>query len=307
LFVIARNSTFTYKGKPVKVKQVSEELGVRYVMEDNNLARRIAEEVIAMCPEVPMAYYLMAYVHGWDYWLGNTPRESIDKAMEMLQKALALDDTYAEAHGLLSNIYFLRREYDKSIAAGERAVALSPSGATAIAYYATDLHFAGRSEEAIPLFQKAIRLNPFGPNFYYNNFGIALIAAGRYEEAVSAYKKLIQRAPNSIGSHMYLAAAYIMMGREKEARAEAAEVFRLSPKFSLETWKKRRDSRTPVFQDQSVRDTFDDALRKAGLKCSFGIVVRPGKGRGIMASKPILPGMSQGCFNYRIECGLWLP
>ena len=33
LFVISRNSTFTYKGKPVKVKQVSEELGVRYVLE----------------------------------------------------------------------------------------------------------------------------------------------------------------------------------------------------------------------------------------------------------------------------------
>jgi len=33
MFVIARNSTFTYKGKPVKVQQVSEELGVRYVLE----------------------------------------------------------------------------------------------------------------------------------------------------------------------------------------------------------------------------------------------------------------------------------
>ncbi len=33
LFVIARNSTFTYKGKPVNVKQVAEELGVRYVLE----------------------------------------------------------------------------------------------------------------------------------------------------------------------------------------------------------------------------------------------------------------------------------
>jgi TolB-like protein len=33
LFVIARNSTFTYKGKPVKVKQVAEELGVKYVLE----------------------------------------------------------------------------------------------------------------------------------------------------------------------------------------------------------------------------------------------------------------------------------
>jgi len=33
LFVVARNSTFTYKGKPVKIQQVSEELGVRYVIE----------------------------------------------------------------------------------------------------------------------------------------------------------------------------------------------------------------------------------------------------------------------------------
>ena len=33
MFVIARNSVFTYKGKPVKVKQVSEELGVKYVLE----------------------------------------------------------------------------------------------------------------------------------------------------------------------------------------------------------------------------------------------------------------------------------
>ena len=33
IFVIARNSTFTYKNKPVKVKQVAEEMGVRYVIE----------------------------------------------------------------------------------------------------------------------------------------------------------------------------------------------------------------------------------------------------------------------------------
>ena len=43
LLVIARNSTFTYKGKPVKVKQVAEELGVRYVLEGS--VRRAGDEV----------------------------------------------------------------------------------------------------------------------------------------------------------------------------------------------------------------------------------------------------------------------
>ena len=357
LFVIARNSTFTYKGKPVNVKQVSEELGVRYVLEgsvqksgdrlritaqlidaltghhlwaerydrnlkdifvlqdeitmkiltatqvklttgelslgdrkhykgkqgldcylkilegsgylerqnieDNNLARRIAEEVIAMCPEVPMAYQLMAWVHLLDYWVGspNSPQESTVKGIEMIQKALALDDTLAEAHALLSHFYIQKRDYDKAVAEGERAVALNPSGATAIAFYAVSLQYACRPEEAIPLFQKAIRLNPFGPVFYHNNLGLTLANTGRYEEAVSALKKVVQRAPNHMLIHVWLAATYSMMGREKEARAEAEEVLRINPKFTL-------DSLTKIlpYKDQSISDNYINGLRKAGLK-----------------------------------------
>ena len=355
LFVIARNSTFTYKGKPVKVKQVSEELGVQYVLEgsvqksgdririnaqlidaftgrhiwaerynrdltdifalqdeitlkvltaiqvkltgaelslgygkyyggeqgldcylkimegndyverynikDNNLARRIAEEVLAMCPEVPMAYLLMANVHSIDYWLGSTPRESFEKGIEMVQKALALDNTLAEAHGLLGYFYTMKREHEKGIAEGERAVALNPSGATVLVNYASSLYFAGRSEEAIPLLQKAIRLNPFGPGLYYQFLGNALRMTGRFEEAVSAYKKAIQRAPNNLWSHILLTATYSMMGRENEARAEAAEVLRINPKFSPDFFAK-----TAPLKDKSETDKIVNALRKAGLK-----------------------------------------
>jgi adenylate cyclase len=358
LFVIARNSTFTYKGKPVKVKQVSEELGVRYVLEgsfqrsgdrvritaqlidaltgnhlwaerydrdlkdtfalqdevtlkvltatqvkltegeqalgygkyyggkqgldcylkimegndlvsrrnikDNNLARRIAEEALAMCPEVPMAYLLMACVRMNDYWFGSTPQESIEKGIELVQKALALDDNLAEAHGLLGSLYTQKREYEKGIAEGERAVALNPGGATVLVSYAQSLSFSGRSEEAIPLFQKAIRLNPNAVGSYYNyyqNLGNAFVMTGRYEEAVSAYKKSIQRTPNFLWSHMMLTATYSMMGREEEARAEAAEVLRINPKFSVDFFAK-----TSLIKEQSVRDKVFNALRKAGLK-----------------------------------------
>ena len=127
-----------------------------------------------------------------------------------------------------------KREYDKAIAEGERAVALNPGGTAVLANYAMSLSFAGRPEEAIPLFQKAIRLNPFGPSYLYRDFGIALRMTGRFEEAVSAYKKAIQIAPDNIFAHIGLAATYSMMGREKEARAEAAEVLRINPKFSVD-------------------------------------------------------------------------
>jgi adenylate cyclase len=360
LFVVARDSTFTYKGKPVKVKQVSEDLGVRYVLEgsvqrsgdrvritaqlidaltgnhlwaerydrdlkdifalqddvtlkvltairvkltegelfsgygkyyggkqgldcylkimegndlvshrnikDNNLARRIAEEALAMCSQVPMAYVLMAYVHQNDYWLGSTksPQESTEKAIELVQKALALDDALAEAHGFLGFLYTQKREYEKGIAQGERAVALNPGDSTVLVYYAISLNFAGRSEEAITLLQKAIRLNPVGSFYNYLcnlHLGNALMFTGRYEEAVSAYKKAIQCAPNNMWPHIMLTATYSEMGREKEAQAEAAEVLRINPKFSLDFWGK-----TALVKEQSVRDKVFNALRKAGLK-----------------------------------------
>jgi adenylate cyclase len=357
LFVIARTSTSTYKGKPVRVKQVSEELGVRYVLEgsiqrsgdrvrinaqlidaltgnhlwadsydrdlkdifavqdditirtlgstqvkltgggpvwrpekyykgkqgldcylklieandygsrwniqDNNMARRMTEEAIAMCPENPMGYCWLGWVCFRDYWLGNTksPRETLEKGTEMAQKALAMDDSIAEAYALLCVLYIAKREYDKAIAEGERAVALNPGGTIPLLNYANSLTFAGRPEEAIPLFQKAIRLSPFGPSYLYRHFGEALRITGRFDEAVSALKKAIQLAPDDFSSHIFLEVTYSMMGREKEARAEAAEVLRINPKFSVDLWAK-----SPLYKDQSETDKVVNAMRKAGLK-----------------------------------------
>ncbi len=357
LFVIARNSSFTYKGKPVKVNQVSEDLGVRYVLEgsvqrsanrvritaqlidaltgrhlwgeryehelkdlfdlqdeitfnivtamrvkltegeqastrskwakyskrkqgldcylkllestkyslgynieDTRKARRIAEEAIAMCPDMPGGYIRLGWVHNQEYVVG-LGKESLEKGIEMAQKALAMDDSISGAHALLCALYTLKKEYGKAIAEGERAVALDPGGAHSHGHYANSLSWADRPEEAIPIFQKAIRLNPFGTTALYLNFGIALMKTGWFEEAVLAYKKAIQRAPDSVAAHILLASTYIYLGREKEGRVEAAEVLRINPEFSVEKSGKVIPFRTP-----SERDKFVDALHKAGLK-----------------------------------------
>ena len=148
----------------------------RMTVADTNQARQIAEEGLAMCPEGPAFYRILAIVNLNDFHLGSSkaPRESIEKAEELLQKALAIDDNNAETHGNLSQVYSRKREYDKAIAAAGRGVTLDPGSSWALYRYALALIMAGRPEEAIPLFEKAIRLNPLGPSVFYDDFGIAL-------------------------------------------------------------------------------------------------------------------------------------
>jgi adenylate cyclase len=357
LFVISPPTTFSYKGKQVKVKQVSEELGVRYVLEgsvqrsadririnahlidaltgrpiwaerydgdlkdlfalqdeitmkiltatqvkltegeqavtvatyykgkqgldcylkyyegtgylrrgtiqDDNVARRIGDEVIAMCPQNPMGYFLLGLVHLQEYRLSNTksPRETLEKGIELAQKMLALDDSIAAGHALLSYFYSMKGEHEKAIAEGERAVSLNPGAALANGAYANSLYHAGRPGEAIPFFQKAARLCPVTGSTLHVPIGNALMHTERFEEAVSEYKKAIRLSPDNILAHVGLAGTYSMMSQEKEAHAEATEVLRINPKFSVDYFAK-----TLSYKDQSKKDKTISALRKAGLK-----------------------------------------
>jgi adenylate cyclase len=171
--------------------------GVNYFqghnLDDTRMARRIAEEAIEMCPDNPLVYGLMGQVNQMEYWLGlgKSPRQSIEKGMEMAQKALVLDYSLAGAHRLLSILYTLKREYEKAIAAAERGVALDPGGARRHLQYGMSLNYGGRSEEAIPELQKAIRLDPLGRSGNLLHLGHAYRVTGQFEKAVCAYKKAI--------------------------------------------------------------------------------------------------------------------
>jgi adenylate cyclase len=241
----------------------------RRTVEDNNVARRLTEEAISICPENPVGYSQLAHVYNVDYVLGNTksPRETLEKAIELAQKALAMDDSLPLPHIFLVGLYSHKREYDKAIAEGERAVALDPSGSDSCASYAAALLFACRPEEAIPMFQKAIRLNPNADTIAFLNLGHALRMTGRFEEAVSAFKKALQRAPNNLTVHIGLGATCSLMGREKEARAEAEEILRINPRFSLDYFKM-----ISPYKDPLEIDKIADALRKAGAEVRSDII-----------------------------------
>jgi adenylate cyclase len=354
LFVIARNSTFAYKGKPVKVQQVSEELGVRYVLEgsvrkdgnniriaaqlidaltgnhlwaerydrnlkdiftvqdeitkkiitamqvkltegeqakthamgtknleaylkflqarelgmrfnpeSNALAKQLAEEAIALDPMYTRAYAVLGWIHQVDAWLGisKSPKDSIDKSIELYQKAITLDDTYGAAHAFLGWLFSMTGQHDKAVAEGEKAVALNPNSADSHSALGNILRFAGRYEESILEYKTAIRLNPIPPGMYLYSLGSSYALMGNLDEAITWGEKAVRRDPNSMMAHLFMAGFYSRAGRDEEARVEAAEVLRINPKFSLENFAK-----SVTYKKQEDVERTVSALRKAGLK-----------------------------------------
>ena len=353
LFVIARNSTFTYKGKPVKVQQVSEELGVQYVLEgsvrksgekvritaqlidaltgnhlwaeqydrdlkdifavqdeitkniitamqvkltkgeevkaaskgtnnleaylkylqakelidkvnpeSNALAKQLAEEAIESDPDYSYAYYVLGRSHMMDVWVktSKSPKESIGKAIQLVQKAIALDETNVEAHALLGFLYSMTRQYDKAVTQAEKAVAVNPNSAYGHFIMGKTLYFAGRVEESIPEYKKAIRLNPIPPNNRLWSLGLSYAFIEQYDEAIKWCEKAVHQEPNDLLGRVMMTVVYSMSGRDKEAHAEAAEVLRIQPKFTIGKFKKK-----VTYKNKSDAEKFLGALRKAGI------------------------------------------
>ena len=236
----------------------------RSTPDDYALARKLSEEAIASDPEYPAAYYILAWTHIVDAWLGRSksPGESIAKAFKLAQKVLAMDESDARAHLVLGSVYRIKKEPEKAIAELERALVLDPNNAMGYMFLGELLSLTGKPQEGILLLKKSMRLNPLSQNHASKclfRLGMAYRLTGQYEEALSALKKAANIRPNAWFIQVDLAAIYIYIGREEEARAAAAEVRRIAPTFSLERYVK-----TTVVKDQAFK-RYIKALRKAGI------------------------------------------
>jgi TolB-like protein len=236
---------------------------IRMNKEDNALARKMAEEAIALDPEYPTPYGLLGWTHYMEMWYrsSKSPKQSVERAIELAQRSLEMDPHHAGAHSLLCHIYTFKRQYEQAIAEGEQAVGINPNSAQAHVLLARSLHWAGKNEESIAMIKKAIRLNPYPPSFYYYMLGQCYIVAGQFEEGVAEAKKAVKLEPNSLWACVTLASSCGSLGREEEARAAATEVLRIDPKFSVEHFAKRLP-----YKRQPDLDRFIEGLRKAGLK-----------------------------------------
>jgi adenylate cyclase len=358
LFVIARNSSFRYKGKAVDLRQVGRELGVRYILEGSvrrggdrvrinaqlivagtgihRWAERYDQElkdVFAIQNDVAhtIAAILVAHVnlaeaertllkppatwHAYDYfmraaaawvsfqsswqvedllearrhladslsidpkyarcyamlasthrvaWLNPLNDEylspaALDLAIKLARTAIELNPSLSEAYAELGYNIIRKYDFDAAAAAAERAIALNPAFAD---YRLAQVFYSvGEPAKAIAIAKMQMRIDPFHPHFVPLMAGIAYYHLKEYHDAQHWLSEAIGRAPNHQYGHAFLAATYAQLGRLEDAHAEAAEVLRLNPRYSISGTQQR----VSVLKRAEDMEHLVDGLRKAGL------------------------------------------
>ncbi len=357
LFVIARNSSFAYKGKTVEEQEIGRQLGVKYVLEgsvrksadhvrvgvelvdastgvekwtarydrpltdifavqdeivnkvvttlgllfkldemklphpgaskptanleafddylraieyssrvtksDNARAQEWAQNAIRQDPEFAEAYAFLGTCYGNDVLFGwsEDPAGDIRRSSDLAQKALALDDSNVTALALSSRLDYLQKRFEDSIAEARRATAIDPNYAGGFMALAEALNVAGDPDNATRAAEKATRLDPSGQELYSYEIGLADVLMGRFEQAIAVFKKHLAAYPNNLYAHIDLVIAYTELGRDQEARAEAAEVKRISPQYVVGT--------TPengLLKSEALNKRYENDEHRAGLK-----------------------------------------
>jgi adenylate cyclase len=221
------------------------------------------EKAIELDPAYLNAYASLGLTYFWSWYSqysGDDPKV-LDRAIELEQKAIALDDAHAYLpHALLCRLYSFKRQYDQ--AECQRAIELAPSSCVYCYFCVADtLVRSGKPQEGIGFVEKVERLDPRNRVLWEPGRGEAYVIMRRYADAIPIFKAFFVLYPNGVWEHVWLAIAYTELGREQEARGEAAEIMRLSPHFSLQAEKERM-----ALQDQALEERYLNDLRKAGLK-----------------------------------------
>ncbi|HEV8390260.1 MAG TPA: adenylate/guanylate cyclase domain-containing protein [Dongiaceae bacterium] len=344
LFVIARNSSFSYKGKNIDVRRIAGDLGVRYVIEgsarraagrvrinvqlidalngnhvwaeryDRGIddmfavqdevtakvieamtghlqttpprnrpksmeaydltvrARQLTEEspqasaearllldrAIELDPEFAEAHRCLALTHWihWAHW-GAPILEHRHKAIEIGEKAVRLDPKDAGCRWILGMIYAYEGRVEESDREFAKAIELDPNCADAWAEMSDVSVLSGQLDEGLAQIQKAFRLNPMPPPWYYLLLGQAEYARKNYDKALAPLR---HESTYRTHSRRILAAALAQLGRLDEARREAMLFLVTNPHFTISHWADYKG-----FGDEAVRAHFVEGYRKAGL------------------------------------------
>ena len=261
LFVIARNSTFVYKGKPVKIRQVAEELGVRYVLEGS--VRRAGEQVRINTQLIDATTGHHLWAKRYDGELGNIFALQ-DKITQKIVSALAVKliadkqehITGKETENFEAYDAFLKgwehylrtteKDYFKAVSYFERAIELDPNygrayAALALTYWNAANRFgdikAITSRRARLRARKNLQMAMRKPtSIAYQAASEIDLIMRRWQEAIANAKEAIDLDSNNAGGHLVMGRALIFCGKPAEGVEYIKRAMRLDPHYPALPW-----------------------------------------------------------------------
>ena len=250
LLVIARNSTFSYKGKPVKIKQVAEELGVRYVLEGSVREAEGKVRITAQLIDAKTGHYLWAERYDRDL------KDIFDIQDEITKKiitALRVHLTEGEFARILdrhtNNIqafmkilegsgYFDEDKYSEAMKFFEEAISLDPQCASAHGWlswaHLMNVWFgpsATRKQSLKKAFELAEKCKALDDTHggCYAALSHAYLMKRDYDKAISEAKQAVELDPNTSRWAVNYGWALRSVGRYEDALLEYERALRLNP------------------------------------------------------------------------------
>jgi adenylate cyclase len=198
-------------------------------------------------------YYSDARFGWWD------DRETaIGKLQSYADRALELDSDNPDANTTSSLAMLIQGRYDEAAAYARRAAQLAPGSADAATFACFVLAFSGYPQEAVALGERAMTLSPNYPAYYLGQLGNAYRLAGRFDEAITAFKEYNVR--NAGFGLSDLVIAYQQIDQPEEARQTAEQLLSVRRDFTIAAW-----TNTQFRADRARLEADIAALRAAGL------------------------------------------
>ena len=255
LFVIARNSTFKYKGSAVSVKQVAEQLGVRYVLEGSVQRSGGRIRITAQLIDALDGHHIWAERYDRDFDDIFALQDDItDKIMVALHVEISEGEDYRIMHArvrspeafeylMKARVYGNRGKKEDHVIRQElvaKAAAIEPDNPEIWLYQAWGHYreyYRGWSDdreisldEAIKLGEKAYAVDP-NDSAITGFMGVLSMSRGRYDEAIAFGRRSVALAPSSALDKTRLAWILSVGGHPKEAIPLVQKAMRLSPSY----------------------------------------------------------------------------
>jgi len=225
-------------------------------------ARDQLERALEINPVFTPALYTLGFAltdqarFGWE----KDRAASYEAALDCATRALAADPGCGEAYTVISYVRTFQRRHDEAVAAGEKAITLSPSGTVAYHMAGMSHGYAGNFRKAALYEEQAHRLCPIHQNQYMVDEARARFHLSDFMAARDIASRVLTEKPRWLTAHSVLVAALWSLGSEDEARVVAKELLVRHPNFSVGRW-----TRGLPYRRQEDLDTLLNPLRRAGL------------------------------------------